>query len=196
MQSRKEQKEKRREEILEVALDQFIRKGYAATKIKDIADAAHISVGLLFHYYESKEEVYTQLIQYGIKGPQMMLAGISPVEPLEFFQLCAKQTLFYAQSSLFTAKMFVLMNAAYYSEGTPLKARKMALSIDFYKEVVPIVERGQQNGTIRQGDPLSLSTAFWTALQGAIQAYALNPELKLPEAEWILDIITEKGGKS
>ena len=32
------QKEKRRKEILEAGLDLFIRKGYAATKIKDIAD--------------------------------------------------------------------------------------------------------------------------------------------------------------
>lgn len=195
MQSRKEQKEKRREEILEAALDQFIRKGYTGTKIKDIADAAGMSVGLLFHYYESKEELYTALIGLGVHGPQMMLDGIAAVEPLSFFKLCAEQTLFYAQSSTFTAKMFVLMNVAYYSEETPEKAKEIALTINFYKAVVPIIEKGQQDGTIRAGDPLSLSTAFWTALQGSIQAYALNPELKLPEPEWILDIILEKGVK-
>lgn len=43
MSSRAEQKEKRRQEILEAALDQFIRRGYAATKIKDITEAAGMS---------------------------------------------------------------------------------------------------------------------------------------------------------
>lgn len=55
MSTRDEQKEKRRKEILTAGLDLFIRKGYSATKIKDIAEHVGMSVGLLFHYFESKE---------------------------------------------------------------------------------------------------------------------------------------------
>ena len=55
---RQEQKEARRQEILYVALDLFVKKGYAATKITDIAEKASMSVGLLFHYFESKEKLY------------------------------------------------------------------------------------------------------------------------------------------
>ena len=49
METRKEQKEKRRQEILLAGLDLFVTKGYAATKITDIAKQAGMSTGLLFH---------------------------------------------------------------------------------------------------------------------------------------------------
>ena len=189
---RTKQKEKRRIEILDAALDQFIRRGYAATKIKNIADKASMSVGLLFHYFESKAAIYTELIQMGVSAPKQMVESLGAVPPLVFFELCAKHTLEFAASSQFTAKMFVLMGNAYLSEGIPEEARAIAINSGFYSESVPVVLKGQQNGTIRQGDPLALSMAFWTALQGAIEAHALNPELPLPQAEWIVDIIRAK----
>lgn len=192
MQTRKEQKEQRYNEILNAALDLFIRKGYAATKIKDIADGVNMSVGLMFHYFESKENLYMELIKLGVEGPKLMLDEIREIDPIVFFETCAEQTLKYAGSSLFTAKMFLLMNNAYYNEGIPEKAREIALSINFYKETMPLIVRGQQEGTIREGDPFSLATSFWTALQGIIQAYALNEGLQLPEPEWIVDIIRRK----
>lgn len=111
---------------------------------------------------------------------------------LVFFQMCAKQTLHYAENSMFTAKMFILMSNAFYHEGIPEEAKKIASTINFYEETMPVIVRGQQNGTIRQGDPLSLATTFWTALQGVIQMYAINEASKLPEPEWIVDIIKEK----
>lgn len=193
--SRVEQKKKRRTEILEAALDQFIHKGYAATKIKDIAEKAKMSVGLLFHYFDSKEDLYIELIKLGVMGPQGMLQSIGMVEPLTFFEMCAVQTLKFASESMFTAKMFVLMGNAYYSEGIPEEARAIAITTNFYRDLVPIMEKGQMDGSIRPGNPLALCTTFWTALQGAIEAYALNPELPLPEAEWIVDIIRAKKEK-
>lgn len=189
MTTRSEQKEKRKWEILYAALDLFIRRGYSATKIKDIADAVPMSVGLLFHYFESKEALYTELVRLGTSGPTEMVQGIGRLSPLEFFSACARQTLAFASESSFTAKMFVLMGSVYHSEDIPEQARSMANGIDFYHMLAPLVKQGQADGTIRQGDPLALCTAFWTALQGAIAAHALNPELPLPEPEWIIAII-------
>lgn len=190
--SRAEQKEQRRAQILEAALDQFIHRGYAATKIQDIADKAHMSVGLLFHYFNSKEALYIELIKLGVSGPQHMIDGIKSLSPLEFFRQCAQNTLEYARTSPFTAKMFVLMNDAYHSEGIPTEAHNLAMSIDFYRGTVPLIQQGQQEGNIKAGDPLALSTVFWSALQGSIGSFALNPSLPLPEAEWIVDVIRKQ----
>ncbi len=192
MLTRMQQKERRREEILEAALDQFIRRGYAATKIKDIADKAGMSVGLLFHYFESKEALYIELIKLGASAPQGMMQGFGPLEPLAFFELCARRVLEYAAASSFTAKMFVLMGNAYYSEGIPEEARAIALTSNFYRGTAPLIQQGQAEGSIRPGNPLALSTTFWTAIQGSVEAYALNPGLSLPEVEWIVDIIRAK----
>lgn len=196
METRAEQKEKRRKEILAAALDQFIRRGYGATKITDIATAAGMSVGLLFHYFESKEALYIELIQLGVTVPAAMISHLAGLEPLAFFERCAQQTLAFAATSDFSAKMFVLMGNAYFSEGIPEAAQEIAITANFYQESVPLVIAGQENGTIRQGNPLALSTAFWTAIQGSVEAYALNPLLPLPEAAWIVDIIRAKQEES
>lgn len=189
MVTRTEQKALRRDAILSAGLDQFIRRGYGATKIKDIADAAQMSVGLLFHYFDSKEALYIELIRLGTEAPKAMVQQISNTDPLTFFQECAHQTLAYAAASDFTAKMFVLMNSAYLNEGVPTEARDMALSLNFYNDQVPLIQQGQADGTLRAGDPLALCTTFWSAIQGSIESYALNPGHPLPEAEWIIDII-------
>ena len=55
---RVEQKEKRRQEILNAGLDLFIQKGYSATRTAEIAKAVDMSEGLLFHYFETKEKLY------------------------------------------------------------------------------------------------------------------------------------------
>lgn len=192
MYTRKEQKEQRYHEILNAALDLFIRKGYSATKVKDIAESVNMSVGLLFHYFKSKEQLYIELVKLGVSGPKQMLGEIENCAPLEFFENCAKKTLEYANKSMFTAKMFILMGNAFYNEGIPFDAKEIAASINFYQETMPIIIKGQKSGTIRKGDPLSLATTFWTSLQGIIQAYAINETTKLPEAEWIVDLIREK----
>lgn len=195
MTTRLEQKEQRRGQILEAALDQFIRRGYAGAKIKDIADASQMSAGLLFHYFESKEALYTELIRLGVSGPEWMIGGIGQAEPLAFFERCADTVLRLAAQSLFTAKMFVLMGSAYYTEDIPEQARALAITTNFYRQMVPLVQAGQQSGTIRKGDPLALCMCFWTALQGCIGAYALDPTLPLPEAAWIVDIIRAQKGE-
>ena len=56
--TRKEQKEMRQKQIMLKALELFVTKGFSETKISDIAESLEISVGLLFHYYESKEALY------------------------------------------------------------------------------------------------------------------------------------------
>jgi AcrR family transcriptional regulator len=189
MPSRAEQKEKRRWDILEAGLDQFIRRGYAATKIQDIANKAGMSVGLLFHYFPSKEDLYVELLQIGSSTPQRMFDAIGDVKPLEFFEMCAGRIFEYAASSEFTSKMFVLMNHVAYFEGVPERAKEFAIGSDFYTGLVPLIERGQADGSIRAGDPVALCIAFWTAIRGSVETHAIDPALPLPEPEWVVDII-------
>ncbi len=192
MTTRREQREKRYWQILEVGLDQFIRKGYAAATIKDIANAADMSTGLLFNYFDSKAHLFTELIRLGVSAPEQMVSGLAGLSPIVFFEQCATRTLKFASESDFTAKMFVLMGRLYYSEDIPEEALAMALGINFYARFAPLIEIGQRDGSIRAGDPLALCTAFWRAIQGAIEAHAITPSLPLPEPEWIMDIIRSK----
>jgi AcrR family transcriptional regulator len=63
---RKRRKEARPAELLEAALDLFVEKGYAATRLEDVAARAGVSKGTLYLYYENKEALFKAVIQEGI----------------------------------------------------------------------------------------------------------------------------------
>lgn len=52
--------------ILDTALAQFAEHGFDGTSIRRIAEAAGISLGLLYHYFPSKEAVLQELFQRSI----------------------------------------------------------------------------------------------------------------------------------
>lgn len=56
-------KEARPEEIMLAALALFVEKGYAATKIEDIARAAGVTRGTPYLYFANKEEIFKAVIR-------------------------------------------------------------------------------------------------------------------------------------
>lgn len=56
-------KEARPQEILEAALGLFVEKGFAATKIEDIARAAGVTRGTPYLYFANKEEIFKSVIR-------------------------------------------------------------------------------------------------------------------------------------
>jgi AcrR family transcriptional regulator len=55
-------RQKSREKIENIALELFALNGYHATSISQIADAAKISKGLLYNYYENKEHLLDSVV--------------------------------------------------------------------------------------------------------------------------------------
>lgn len=56
-------KEERPEQITRAALAAFAEKGYAATRITDVAKRAGVSKGLLYLYFRTKEELFKAVIK-------------------------------------------------------------------------------------------------------------------------------------
>lgn len=54
---RRQQAEERREQILDAALSMFSAKGFAGASIRDIARQAGVTEGLIYHYFENKEQL-------------------------------------------------------------------------------------------------------------------------------------------
>ena len=104
--TRIEQKENRKKEIINKSLDLFITKGYTATTIGDIAKANNMSMGLLFHYFESKEKLYETLIDIGISGQQFVMNyEVSNVIP--FFEIISKTIINLHPKDSCSVKIFV-----------------------------------------------------------------------------------------
>ncbi|MBO4439814.1 MAG: TetR/AcrR family transcriptional regulator [Spirochaetaceae bacterium] len=185
--TRNEQKEERRKQILVKALELFVTKGYSETKITDISQALGISNGLLFHYYESKEQLYLALVQMGVDGtntPQKSAYNT----PLEYFEGFVHSLFAATATKVWIPQMFVLMNQAH-RLGIPEQIRSLASSINQIEVSAKIIEEGQKSGVFKKGDATALAATFWSSIQGIMEEHTINPSLPLPEVSWMLDII-------
>ena len=52
-----------KEQILSVALELFITKGFEGTSVRDIADALSITPSALYYHFKGKEEIATSLLE-------------------------------------------------------------------------------------------------------------------------------------
>lgn len=185
--TRAEQKEKRRLQILMVALELFVSKGYHATKTSDISKVAGISEGLLFHYFSTKEDLYLELVKMGVQGTALFADTI--INPYELLYYAINDFFEQVESNRIIAKMFTLMNQAQNKDGTPEEVYKIASSVSIFEDTIKVIELGQQQGIFRDGDPLTLSYTFWNAFDGNMVELAKNPHMKIPKAEWIMAIL-------
>jgi AcrR family transcriptional regulator len=67
--SRTRRPDDRAPEIARAALDLFVTKGFAATKLDDVAKAAGVSKGLPYLYFRNKEELFKAVIVEAIGEP-------------------------------------------------------------------------------------------------------------------------------
>ncbi len=190
MNKRKQQSEERRRQILNCSLDMIISGGYEAMKIRDIARKLNISTGLFFNYFESKESVYEELIKIGMSGPEEVFKiSIGEGTPLEVLKTITDTILRSLKTETFTAKMFLLMMQSINSGSLPDSVKKLLVQFDAFSPLIPLIERGQSLGEIRPGNPLALIMVFWGAIQGVAEYLAIQPDLPLPESDWIIDIL-------
>ncbi len=188
MTKRIEQKEKRRQDILRAGLSLFIRKGYEATKITDIAEITGMSVGLLYHYFDSIECLYMELINIGLSGRTGQF--FPPYDnPINYFSNSAKHIFKMVKSDHYIAELFVLMSQAQRNPNLPNGMRDLLEENDVIKKSIAIIEEGQQQGIIRTGNPMAMAMAYWLSVQAYVEMIALNPTIPYPETSWFVDMI-------
>ena len=61
-------KDARPGELLEAALSLFVEKGFAGTRVDEVAKLAGVSKGTLFLYFSSKEELFKAVVRENISG--------------------------------------------------------------------------------------------------------------------------------
>lgn len=78
----------RRAELLTLAAEMFATKGFAQTTVRDIADAAGILSGSLYHHFRSKEAMLTELLSGFLDGlnarfTEIVESGVDPQADLD-----------------------------------------------------------------------------------------------------------------
>jgi TetR/AcrR family transcriptional regulator, fatty acid metabolism regulator protein len=67
----------KRRQILDAAVIVFARQGFHATRVSDIADEAGVAYGLVYHYFNSKDQVLNELF---LERWSLLLAAIEEAE--------------------------------------------------------------------------------------------------------------------
>jgi AcrR family transcriptional regulator len=76
--SRAERALERRQAIIEAAMDEFIARGYAATRLDDVARRAGVAKGTIYLHFKDKEALFQELIRTAL----VPLIGRLTVPPL------------------------------------------------------------------------------------------------------------------
>jgi len=78
--NRAERAAERREAIIEAAMDEFIARGFAATRLDDVASRAGVAKGTIYLHFKDKEALFEELIRTAIVPlVNRLAAGPPPV---------------------------------------------------------------------------------------------------------------------
>lgn len=182
-----EQKEKRKLEIIIASIDVFVAKGYTGTKIQDIASAAGMSVGLLFHYFKNKEELFNELTKIAIEGTSLPL-GLYYDSIYDFFDKLTESMFESIKRQPYRAKIFSFINLIYRSDDVPVYSKKLLKKENPFHQIESFIAKGQENGSINQENSKILSRLYWAMIQSSMEQYLQNPKSPLPNPKTIISI--------
>ncbi len=157
----------RRQQIIAAALKTFADNGIRLTKIGMIAAEAGVSHGLVYHYFDSKEEVLHESLSWAMAGTDELFReiGAMPIPPLEKVKTFVKFALTEGNSDVFRVIQHVQR-----SPGMPEKTLKLIAQggAVYAQELLPLVAAGQADGSIVEGDPQELLELLLTVLSGVM----------------------------
>lgn len=169
-----EQFEEIREEkkllIMQAALELFANEGFHPTSISEIAKKAGISKGLMYNYFESKEDLLKETILHGIESL------------MEFFDpnhdgiLTKEELIHFIKQMVKTIKEHVIYYRLYFSLMVQAPVMKLfekqlwAMFEPFFKILYEYFEReGYQ-------DPIAEVSFFQSLLDGVGMTYVSDPQ--------------------
>jgi len=155
-QRRQRRKEDRPDEILEAALALFAEKGYAATRLDEVARRAGVSKGTVYLYFSSKEDLFKSLVETMV-APE--------VERAEFFvaqhdgpardllgQLVRQWWETVGETHLCGVPKLVLAEAGNFPELARLYTEQVITRAS--RLIASVIERGIATGEFRPCDPV------------------------------------------
>jgi AcrR family transcriptional regulator len=176
-------KEAKKNQIIQAAIQVFARHGVAKTKMVNIAEAAGIGKGTIYEYFRSKEEIFatafnTMFAEMEIRLEQIVHSSLSPHEKLS--QLIKASIDFYGDE----ASEFAAIMMDFWAEGIRTKNDEILHAISlkqiyrkFRHLISNIVKEGIREGTFRKTDPTSFAAITIAALDGIFLQIIMEPDI-------------------
>lgn len=154
--------------ILETALKLFTEKGYFNTSVHDIKKTANISIGSIYHYFKSKEEIARALRSSVV---EFLLEKFKQIDQeTEDLELKLKGIAHFLVEMTETnlSEIRYILHARHQEF---VSGEIPVCSSEPFRMFVGIVQKGIQQGTLAQGDPLVISACL---LGGTIRLIQLK----------------------
>ncbi len=169
---REREKELRKTQILDTARALLMEKGLTATSINQIAKRAELSVGAIYFYYKSKEDLYAAL---QVEGLELLSQAIrqsvqkqsSPEENIR------KIAMAYLKFSDEHKNYFDIINY-FLASPEPIFSPELKSQVDEQGKysiatLTDTISKGIQNGMFKPMDPRRQAIILWSTLHGMIQ---------------------------
>jgi len=174
---------KRREDIFSAALKCFNKRGYDETSINDIAAAAKISKGGLYHYIGSKKKLFLELFEYRMEKYLAQLNAYVDDEQDPEERL--RKLVVRGSEILRENEAFFRFCLEFLSMGARDKEISKVMT-GFYKKLLAnfqrLVDTGITSGTFRKIDPDKAARALYFLYMGVFFTYfSIDPDFNLNE---------------
>ena len=176
-------KESKKNEIMQAAMQVFARKGVVKTKMIDIAEEAAIGKGTIYEYYRSKDDIFADVFHFFfLNMERSMQEGIKtisdPVKKLKYIIDFSILNLFQSDQKF----MRIMMD--FWAEGIRNKDEKILQIMDLneiylsYRSLFSdILQDGINKGIFRKIDTHSVASILIGALDGIMLQWIMDADI-------------------
>ncbi len=183
-----------RNKIHSAAIKLFAKKGFAATSVKNIAEEAGISIGLMYRHYKKKEDLFNALVTYATEGLDRILKMFqSDGSPAELIQQFTREILKALNNDDEYAQFQMLMNQTFTIEdpSTEIKAL-IKKSEDIMQQTIQLIEKGQKQGQFKQGNAREMAYFYFSSLQGlAMMKNIMSDQFIIPSVKIVISFLVK-----
>ncbi|MFF2480421.1 TetR/AcrR family transcriptional regulator [Paenibacillus sp. NPDC058071] len=183
-------------QIILHAIEVFSRKGFVGTKIKDIAASAGFSQGYVYTYFNSKEEIFTKIVELASDGAWQSVQMVSDMEGTPLEKITWLTEAFLSSDSIAMQHWRLILLQTSTSEAIPEEAKRISKEKmgKPFEYLIPLIVQGQQSGEIREEDPMLLALTYFSFVQGlGIARMQTTQDLPFPSAEVVLRFMRKMG---
>ncbi|MGH3295291.1 MAG: TetR/AcrR family transcriptional regulator, partial [Trebonia sp.] len=148
---RRRDPERTRQEILDVALSEFARNGYAGARVDEIAARTRTTKRMLYYYFSSKEQLYIAVLEraYSIARDAERQLDVDHLEPLSAIRTLAELTFDHHESHQDFISLVAIENI-HRGEFIAQSPALAELNTPAVAVISSILERGREAGVFRR----------------------------------------------
>jgi AcrR family transcriptional regulator len=161
----------KRRNILDAAIRVFARQGFHSTRVSDIADEAGVAYGLVYHYFDSKEEVLNELFS---ERWSLLLAAIEEADASTESprSKLAAVAAFIVDSYRHEPELMKVIIVEVTRAANSFGRTHLAEIRRAYDSIAKIVAEGQEVGAFRRDiDPVFASMSFYGAIEQLLSGW-------------------------